>query len=80
MDLLEQAQHFLESKGFLVESKVEELGFGDDDSANVFYYIGRYIENKGPQTSAAIEKYLESGPSEVLHNKYNLSSTSFSIF
>lgn len=28
MDLLEQAQHFLESKGFLVESEtVEELGF-----------------------------------------------------
>ena len=61
MDLLEQAQHFLESKGFLVESEtVEELGFDDKDSANVFYYIGRYIENKGPQTSAAIEKYLES--------------------
>ena len=60
MDLLEQAQHFLESKGFLIESEtVEELGFGDDDSANVFYYIGRYIENKGPQTEAAIEKYLE---------------------
>lgn len=37
----------------------EELGFDDKDSANVFYYIGRYIENKGPQTSAAIEKYLE---------------------
>lgn len=60
MNLLEQAQHFLESKGFLIESEtVEELGFGDDDSANVFYYIGRYIENKGPQTEAAIEKYLE---------------------
>lgn len=59
MNLLEQAQHFLESKGFLVESKVEELGFGDEDSANVFYYIGRYIENKGPQTEAALEKYLE---------------------
>ena len=59
MNLLEQAQHFLESKGFLVESKVEELGFDDEDSANVFYYIGRYIENKGPQTEAAIEKYLE---------------------
>lgn len=37
----------------------EELGFDDKDSANVFYYIGRYIENKGPQTFAAIEKYLE---------------------
>ena len=61
MNLLEQAQHFLESKGFLVESEtVEELGFDDKDSANVFYYIGRYIENKGPQTSSAIEKYLES--------------------
>lgn len=60
MDLLEQAQHFLESKGFLVEATTkEELGFDDKDSANVFYYIGRYIENKGPQTSAAIEKYLE---------------------
>lgn len=61
MNLLEQAQHFLESKGFLVESKdVEELGFDNEISANVFYYIGRYIENKGPQTSAAIGKYLES--------------------
>lgn len=60
MDLLEQAQHFLESKGFLVEgTDLELLGFVDADSANVFYYIGRYIENKGPQTSAAIEKYLE---------------------
>ena len=60
MNLVEQAQYFLESKGFLVESQtVKELGFNDEDSANVFYYIGRYIENKGPQTSAAIEKYLE---------------------
>jgi hypothetical protein len=60
MNLVEQAQLFLESKGFLVESQtVKELGFNDEDSANVFYYIGRYIENKGPQTSAAIEKYLE---------------------
>ena len=59
MNLLEQAQYFLESKGFLVENRVvEELGFDDKNSANVFYYIGRYIENKGPQTSAAIEKYL----------------------
>ena len=61
MNLLEQAQHFLESKGFLVESKtVEEFGFEDSNSANVFYYIGRYIENKGPQTEGAIEKYLKS--------------------
>lgn len=60
MNLLEQAQYFLESKGFLVENIVaEELGFEDKNSANVFYYIGRYIENKGPQTSAAIEKYLD---------------------
>ena len=60
MNLLEQAQYFLESKGFLVENRVaEELGFEDKNSANVFYYIGRYIENKGPQTSAAIEKYLD---------------------
>ena len=60
MNLVEQAQYFLESKGFLVESQtVKELGFNDEDSANVFYYIGRYIENKGPQTSSAIEKYLE---------------------
>lgn len=60
MNLVEQAQYFLESKGFLVESQtVKELGFNNEDSANVFYYIGRYIENKGPQTSSAIEKYLE---------------------
>lgn len=69
MNLLEQAQHFLESKGFIVEGRTEaqelgflqhELGFQDVDSANVFYYIGRLITNKGPQTKAAIEKYLNS--------------------
>ena len=62
MNLLEQAQHFLESKGFLVEGRTEtqELGFMDADSANVMYYIGRYISNKGPQTEGAIEKYLNS--------------------
>ena len=69
MNLLEQAQHFLERKGFIVEGRTEaqelgflqhELGFQDVDSANVFYYIGRLITNKGPQTKAAIEKYLNS--------------------
>lgn len=69
MDLFEQAKHFLESKGFLVEGRTEaqelgflqhELGFQDVESANVFYYIGRLITNKGPQTKAAIEKYLNS--------------------
>ena len=69
MDLLEQAKHFLERKGFIVEGRTEaqelgflqqELGFQDVDSANVFYYIGRLITNKGPQTKAAIEKYLNS--------------------
>ena len=40
------------------ESELDKLGFNDKDSANVFYYIGRYIENKGPQTEGAIEKYL----------------------
>jgi len=37
----------------------DKLGFADEDSANVFYYIGRYIENKGPKTEAAIKKYLD---------------------
>ena len=46
---------------FLVESSaVEELGFYNEDSANVMYYIGRLITNKGPQTNGAIEKYLNS--------------------
>jgi len=59
MDLLEQAQHFLESKGFLVESRTDlPGGWPNENSANVFYYIGRLITNKGPQTEAAIEKYL----------------------
>ena len=59
MDLLEQAQHFLESKGFLVESETDlPGGWPDENSANVFYYIGRLITNKGPQTAASIEKYL----------------------
>lgn len=59
MDLLEQAQHFLESKGFLVESRTDLPGdWPNEKSSNVFYYIGRLITNKGPQTEAAIEKYL----------------------
>ena len=59
MNLLEQAQHFLESKGFLVESETDlPGGWPNEKSANVFYYIGRLITNKGPQTEAAIEKYL----------------------
>jgi len=37
----------------------DKLGFDNEDSANVFYYIGRYIENKGPKTEAAIKKYLD---------------------
>lgn len=83
MDLLEQAQHFLESKGFLVESEtVEELGFKDAVSANVFYYIGRYIENKGPQTESAIEKYLKSKfngniPSINVQEKSSVNWTTF---
>ena len=59
MDLLEQAQYFLESKGFLVESRTDLPGdWPNEKSANVFYYIGRLITNKGPQTETAIEKYL----------------------
>lgn len=62
MDLLE-AQYLLESEGFIVteatESELDKLGFNDKNSANVFYYIGRYIENKGPQTEGAIKKYLD---------------------
>ena len=59
MNLLEQAQHFLESKGFLVESETDLPGeWPNEQSANVFYYIGRLITNKGPQTDGAIEKYL----------------------
>lgn len=42
------------------ENDFDKLGFVDEDSANVFYYIGRLITNKGPQTEGAIEKYLES--------------------
>ena len=37
----------------------DKLGFDNEDSANVFYYIGRLISNKGPQTNGAIEKYLD---------------------
>lgn len=59
MNLLEQAQHFLESNGFLVESETDlPGGWPNEKSANVFYYIGRLITNKGPQTEASIEKYL----------------------
>jgi hypothetical protein len=41
------------------ESELDKLGFNDKNSANVFYYIGRYIENKGPQTEGSIKKYLD---------------------
>ena len=59
MDLLEQAQYFLESKGFLVESETDlPGGWPDENSANVFYYIGLLITNNGPQTLVAIKKYL----------------------
>lgn len=84
MDLLEQAQHFLERKGFLVEgTDLELLGFADADSANVFYYIGRYIENKGPQTEAAIEKYVEGKfggnvPSIKMKDSFNTNTLSLS--
>ena len=58
--ILEHALNILENHGFLLESNVAiPDGFADEDSANVFYYIGRYIENKGPQTEAAIKKYLD---------------------
>ena len=59
MNLVEQAQKFLEKKGFIVESETDlPAGWPNEESANVFYYIGRLIKNKGPQTEAAIEKYL----------------------
>lgn len=84
MNLLEQAQHFLERKGFLVENyDLELLGFADADSANVFYYIGRYIENKGPQTEAAIEKYVAGKfggtvPSVKMKDSFNTNTLSLS--
>ena len=84
MDLLEQAQHFLERKGFLVEgTDLELLGFADANSANVFYYIGRYIENKGPQTEASIEKYVASKfdgnvPSVNMKDSFNKTTLSLS--
>lgn len=49
----------LKNENFILEGK-EPLNFVDEDSANVFYYIGRLINNKGPQTENAIEKYLNS--------------------
>ena len=62
MDLLEQAQHFLESKGFLVEGKTEEIkvtDYLDTFLANALYYICRLETNKGPQTLNKYEEYLE---------------------
>lgn len=50
----------LKNKNFILESEEVPLNFKDEDSANVFYYIGRLINNKGPQTKKAIEKYLNS--------------------
>ena len=61
MNLLEQAQHFLESNGFIVE-KTEEVNVTDHlDSflANALYYICRLETNKGPQTLNKYEEYLE---------------------
>ena len=61
MNLVEQAQLFLEKKGYIVESEETDLpdDFTTEGAANVFYYIGRLIENKGPQTEGSLEKYLE---------------------
>ena len=62
MDLLEQAQHFLERKGFIVESKTEEIkvtDYLDTFLANALYYICRLETNKGPQTLKKYEEYLE---------------------
>lgn len=62
MNLLEQAQHFLERKGFIVESKTEEIKVTDHlDTfiANAIYYICRLETNKGPQTLKKYEEYLE---------------------
>lgn len=50
----------LKNKNFILEGKEIYLNFVNEDSANVFYYIGRLINNKGPQTENAIEKYLNS--------------------
>lgn len=62
MNLLEQAQHFLESKGFLVEGRTEEIkvtDYLDSFIANAIYYICRLETNKGPQTLKKYEEYLE---------------------
>ena len=44
----------------------EELGFANEDSANAFYYIGRLISNKGPQTENKITEYLNKKFGEVI--------------
>lgn len=59
--ILEQALNILENHGFLLESDESIPGdWPNENSANVFYYIGRYIKNKGPQTELSLEKYLNS--------------------
>ena len=52
----------LKSKNLILENEENDAlsSFGNEDSANVFYYIGRLTNNKGPQTEKAIEKYLNS--------------------
>lgn len=52
----------LKNKNLILESEEDDAlsTFNNEDEANIFYYIGRIIENKGPQTEKAIEKYLKS--------------------
>ena len=53
-----EMRNLLLNKKYLLESTDLPTGWPNENSANVFYYIGRLIKNKGPQTEAAIEKYL----------------------
>lgn len=60
---LGEAKQYLKSKGFILteDNSNEEppSAFGDEDSAEAFYYIGRLIYNKGPRTLEELEEYVK---------------------
>jgi hypothetical protein len=79
--MLEFKQYVMGKLNEATEETDIPTGFGDEDSANVFYYIGRFLENKGPQTINAVEKYIESKfDNEIPDVNFNGTNYSFNKF
>ena len=79
--MLEFKQYVMGKLNEATEETDIPIGFGDEDSANVFYYIGRFLENKGPQTINAVEKYIETKfDNEIPDVNFNGTNYSFIKF